>query len=153
MPSLEIRENYGRGFADDDFAFVYPMAHAISPSVPADLRREWEEGRTCLESRAYTACVVMVRRTLEGTCKQQGVKKRTLAESLRELRAQGLIDGTLAEWADALRVLGNQGAHFTGKAISRADAEDSLAFAEALLDHVYVLRKRFLEFQERIDTR
>jgi hypothetical protein len=62
------------------------------------------------------------------------------------------VDGVLAEWADALRVLGNQSAHFTGKEISRQDAEDSLAFAEALLDHLYVLHKRFAEFQKRINA-
>jgi len=92
----------------------------------------------------------MVRRTLEGTCKDQGVKAKTLAKGLQELRAKGLVDGMLAEWADALRVLGNQSAHFTDKEISREDAEDSLAFAEALLDHLYVLRKRFADFQQRI---
>jgi hypothetical protein len=79
------------------------------------------------------------------------VKAKTLARGLRELRDRELIDGVLAEWADALRILGNQSAHFTGKEISREDAEDSLAFAEALLDHLYVLRKRFAEFQKRLD--
>jgi len=65
------------------------------------------------------------------------------------MKANGLIDATIAEWADALRVLGNEGAHYTGKQVPRADAEDALAFAEALLDHIYVLRKRFEEFANR----
>jgi len=80
-----------------------------------------------------------------------GVKKKTLAMSLKELQKRGHIDGTLAEWATALRVAGNQGAHYTGKPVARDDAEDSLAFAEALLDHVYVLRKRFEAFKKRLD--
>jgi hypothetical protein len=150
MPSLEVREDYGAGFDDDEAMIVYPAPHRISTLVPAGLRREWEEARTCLDSKAYAACVVMVRRTLEGACKEEGVKKRTLAQSLRELHAQGLIDGTLAEWADTLRVAGNQGAHYTGRPVAREDAEDALAFAEALLDHLYVLRKRFEEFKQRL---
>jgi Domain of unknown function (DUF4145) len=92
----------------------------------------------------------MVRRTLEGTCAEQGIKKRTLAEALKDLQLQGIIDGTLAAWADALRVIGNIGAHYTGTAVSRQEAEDALAFAEALLDHIYVLRKRFNEFKARL---
>ena len=92
----------------------------------------------------------MVRRTLEGTCREQGVKKRTLAASLQELKSQGRIDGMLADWAEALRVLGNLGAHYTGRTVDREDAEDSMAFAEALLDHLYVLRKRFEEFRARL---
>ena len=33
--------------------------------------------------------------------------------------------------------------------VPRDDSEDALAFAEALLDHIYVLRKRFEEFARR----
>lgn len=152
MPSLELREDYGTGFEDDEPAIVYPAPHRLSPRVPIALRREWEEARTCFDAKAYTASAVMVRRTLEGTCADQGVKKRSLAASLKELQSQGLIDHTLAEWADALRIAGNKGAHYTGTAVSREDAEDSLAFAEALLDHIYVLRGRFEAFRNRIDV-
>jgi hypothetical protein len=95
----------------------------------------------------------MVRRTLEGTCQEQGVKERTLAEGLKKLQIRGLIDDTLAEWANAMRIIGNEGAHFTGLAVAREDAEDALSFAEALLDHLYVLRKRFAEFQTRLAAR
>ena len=151
-PSLQLRQDYGRGFDEDEPVVVYPAPHRISPSIPQPLRREWEEARACFEAKAYTACVVMVRRTLEGTCDEQGVRGRTLAASLKELQKKGLIEGMLAEWADALRVIGNQGAHFTGKSVSRDDAEDSLAFAEALLDHLYVLRKRFDEFRNRLNN-
>lgn len=151
-PTVQLRENYGQGFEEDHPTVVYSAPPKISSRVPLSLRREWEEARTCFDAKAYTACGVMVRRTLEGTCKDQGVKAKTLARGLRELKDQELIDGVLAEWADALRVLGNQSAHFTGKEISREDAEDSLAFAEALLDHIYVFRKRFAEFQKRIDS-
>jgi hypothetical protein len=152
MPSVQMREDFGgpNGFDDDEPGIYYPSPHRISPTVPEELRREWGEARTCFDSKAYTACLVMVRRTLEGTCRDQGVSKRTLARSLEELKAQGLIDGMLADWADALRLAGNRGAHFTGESVSREDAEDALEFAEALLDHIYVLRQRFADFQRRM---
>lgn len=150
-PSVQVREDYGQGFDQDDPVVVYPAPRRISPSVPEPLRREWEEAEACFKAKAYAATAVMVRRTLEGTCEELGVKKRTLAQSLKELRKHGFIDGMLAEWADALRIAGNQGAHYTGVAVPREDAGDALAFAEALLDHVYVLRKRFEEFRQRLD--
>lgn len=153
MPSLEVRDVTHEGWEYDEPGVVFPAPHRISPAVPYELQREWNEARTCLDARAYTACLVMVRRTLEGTCLDQGVKKKRLVDSLKELSTEGLIDGTLAEWADALRIAGNRGAHFTGEQVSRADAEDSLAFAEALLDHLYVLRKRFDEFKTRLDNK
>jgi len=153
MPSLQVREDYGIGFDKDEPSLIYPERRRLSTDVPAPLRREWEEAFTCFEAKAYTAATVMVRRTLEGTCKEQGMTKRTLAENLKELQAQGLINDTLAQWADALRVVGNAGAHYTGRSVSREDAEDALHFAEALLDHSYVLRKRFEQFQQRLDKR
>jgi hypothetical protein len=95
----------------------------------------------------------MVRRTLEGTCREHEIRSKNLAASLQELRAKGLIDDTLANWADALRLVGNKGAHYTGVPVAREDAEDALAFAEALLDNVYVLRKRFTQFKARLARR
>lgn len=150
LPSVQLREDYGGGFEDDEPVFVYPAPRRLSPEIPAALRREWEEAKSCFDAKAYSACAVMVRRTVEGTCMELGVKKRTLAQSLEELEKKGLIDGMLGEWAGVLRVAGNQGAHFTGEPVERDDAEDSLAFAEALLDHVYVLRKRFEDFKKRL---
>jgi hypothetical protein len=130
---------------------LYPARRDLSLLVPDDLRREFEEARTCFSSKAYTATVVMVRRTLEGICKANNIAERTLEKSLEKLKSSGLIDGSLAEWADSLRALGNEGAHFTGKRVSRQDAVDALDFTEALLDQIYVLRKRFAEFKRRRD--
>jgi hypothetical protein len=152
-PTIQAREDFGGGFAEDDRpATVYPAPQRLSPSVPNGLRREWEEAETCFRAKAYAACVVMVRRTLEGTCADQGVKEKTLGRSLKKLAADGTVDRTLSEWADALRIVGNKGAHYTGEPVPREDAQDALSFAEALLDHIYVLQKRFAEFRKRLET-
>ncbi|WP_131816787.1 DUF4145 domain-containing protein [Nocardia salmonicida] len=133
-------------------AAYYPSPRLLSDAVPPALRDEFEEAQKCFDSKAYRATLVMVRRTLEGTCADQGSTKKTLAEGLKELQAQGRIDGLLAEWADLLRVVGNKGAHY-GQTVSRDDAGDALHFAEALLDHLYVLRARFNAFQKRQQQR
>jgi len=65
------------------------------------------------------------------------------------MAVRGLLDGRLLTWADGLRVLGNEGAHYTGSAVSREDASDALALAEAVLDYLYVLAAQFEEFQQR----
>jgi hypothetical protein len=95
------------------------------------------------------AAVVMVRRTLEGVCANKGVKKMPLFKALEHLKENGLIEGRLLEWAQELRVLGNEGAHFTGHRVSREDAQDALALAEALLDYLYVFNEQFVEFKSR----
>lgn len=68
---------------------------------------------------------------------------------LQTLKSAGKIDGRLFEWAQALRVLGNEGAHFTEAEVTREDASDSIDLAEALLDYMYVLSAQFDEFKAR----
>ena len=125
----------------------------LSKTIPESLRLEHNEARTCFRNGAYTATVVMVRRTLEGVCAEHNVKDMTLVRALEEMKNKGLIEGRLLEWAQELRVLGNQGAHFTGKQVPRADAEDALALAEALLDYLYVFSAQFDAFKERRNKR
>jgi hypothetical protein len=149
LASVQVRADYGEGFEEDSPIIAYPTPRGLSWQVPEPLRREFEEARTCFAAKAYEATVVMVRRILEGTCRENNVQERTLVRGLAKLKEEGVIDSTLAEWADALRILGNEGAHYTGKQVQRDDSEDALAFAEALLDHIYVLRKRFVEFETR----
>lgn len=121
----------------------------MSAAIPSPLREEYEQARLCFEAHAYTATAVMVRRTLEGVCADNNITERILARPLEKMHTSGLIDERLFEWTQALRVLGNEGAHFTGRQVSREDAEDALALAEALLDYMYVLTIKFRKFQAR----
>lgn len=147
--SVRGREDYGNGFTASEYFNIFPEPRRLNSDIPLRLRQGYDEAKTCFSAKAFTATVVMVRRTLEGTCKLNGVKGKTLHAGLRELKENGLINETLSEWANALRVVGNQGAHFSEQNVSRDDAEDSLAFLEAFLEHIYVLQKRFQEFMDR----
>lgn len=119
--------------------------HSLAPPpVLADL----DEARKCLSVGAFNATAVMARRVLEGLVDGQGAEGRTLHDKLQYLATAGAIDPRLAEWADALRVVGNQGAH-GGPPATREDASDALAFAEAVADYLYTFRLRFDEFLAR----
>jgi hypothetical protein len=85
----------------------------LNPAIPEALRNEQDEARRCNRAKAYTATVVMIRRTLEGVCDNQ----RTLVRSLDKLRDEGRLDARLYEWATELRLLGYEGAHYTGKQV------------------------------------
>ncbi|MFI7123032.1 DUF4145 domain-containing protein [Amycolatopsis sp. NPDC049868] len=149
--SLFLSEDYGGGW--DEPTRVWPApGRRLGLSVPRELRDEHEQARLCFEAKAYTAAGVMVRRTLEGVCAVKGTKKRNLFEGLREMKESGAIDERLFDWAQALRILGNQGAHYTGTQISREDAEDALDLCEALLDYMFELTAKFTAFQQRRKT-
>lgn len=150
-PLLAYEEDFGEGW-DGEHTVVWPqIQRQLSIKVPSALRQEHEEARRCFSAKAYTASAVMVRRTLEGVCQDQGVSggRANLATMLEKLKEQGKIDRQLLEWSQELRMFGNQGAHFTGTTVSREDAADGLALAEALLDYLYVLSAQFVEFKER----
>ncbi|WP_405811546.1 DUF4145 domain-containing protein [Streptomyces sp. NBC_01520] len=153
-PFVMVEEDFGRGW-DGEPAVVWPMQQRpLSLQVPQALRHEHEEARQCFSSKAYTAAAVMVRRTLEGVCLDQGVassggRPKPLFKMLEQMKDEGKIDGQLFEWSQELRVLGNQGAHFTGTSVSREDAADGLALAEALLDYLYVFSAQFTAFKAR----
>lgn len=126
-----------------------PPRPPLSAAVPDPLRLEHEEACKCFDTRAYTAAVVMVGRTLEAVCVEHGFTSGPLHRRLREMKDAGKIDDRLYTWADGLRVLRNQGAHYSPIRVGREDAQDALDLAEALLDYLYVLAAKFEAFQAR----
>jgi Domain of unknown function (DUF4145) len=143
-----LQEDVGEGW--DEMARVWPNPRrSLSTAVPKRLRAEHHESVKCFDAKAYTATVVMVGRTLEGVCAEHGVRERSLTLSLKRMHERNLIDERLLEWAEELRVLRNDGAHYTGSQVGREDASDALALCEALLDYMYVLTAKFNEFRDR----
>ncbi|MFB7663975.1 DUF4145 domain-containing protein [Kitasatospora sp. NPDC056138] len=148
---LAVEEDYGFGW-DGEPAVVWPKkVRSTTYPIPEALWREQDEAKRCFSAKAYTAAAVMVRRTLEGVCVEQGVRsgRDTLVTMLRKLKDQDKIDDRLLEWAQELRMLGNEGAHYTGRAVDPEDVADGLALADALLDYLYVYSAQFEKFQER----
>ncbi|MFI0419833.1 DUF4145 domain-containing protein [Spongiactinospora sp. 9N601] len=129
---------------------LWPVAAGRArAAVPPALARELAEAESCLSAGAYTMTLVNVRRLLEGVCADHGAGGRTLYQGLRELRARGLVEGRLAAWAEDLREVGNAAAHISGAPVTRRDAEDAIILAAALVDHLYVVNRRYAEFRAR----
>lgn len=134
----------------DDPVRIYPSRERqLSTLIPEQLRQIHEEARACFRAKAYTAAAVMTGRALEATCSLNGIKEHTLQQSLAKMKEQGHIDGRLWEWAETLRTVRNAAAHYDSTVITKQDADDSIAFNEALLDYMYVLNTRFEELKER----
>lgn len=152
-PMLVLQnEYYGIPFDEDIPWRAYPpQDRVLSAEIPAALRRELEEARTCFKAKAYSATVVMSGRVIEGVCAEFGASARSLDQSLQKMRDEGHIDGKLADWAHLLRGVRNAGAHFdeSKPPIERQDAADALAFSEALLDYLFVLKARFDQLRDR----
>jgi hypothetical protein len=129
---------------------LYPQPDSrVNPNLPEPLKAAYGEAIACFKSKAYTATAIMCRKTLEGICVEHGVSGRTLVSSLKELKDKGIIENRLYEWADALRISGNEAAHDVSVTISADDARDILEFTNALLEYVFTFRDKFEEFKNR----
>jgi len=91
----------------------------------------------------------MCRKVLEQICLVQNASGKNLAQMIDALKASGVIDKQLYEWADELRLAGNQAAHDVDANLDSTDAGDLLDFTEALAEYIFTLRKKFEEFQLR----
>jgi hypothetical protein len=129
---------------------VWPRGpRALDDRIPPGIRQSVTEARKCFESGSYLATAVLVRRSIEGFCADQGASHGMLHRALQDLVEREVIDERLLEWADGLRILGNVGAHFTKQSVSKQDASDAIDLIEALLDYVYVFAAKFEEFKAR----
>ena len=131
-------------------AQVFPAPERpLSRSVPQPIRECFQEARDCLRTHAHTATALMCRRTLEAVAKDHGVEEANLATAIRAMREQGIIEARLFEWAEALRLVGNEAAHDVNRLIHGQDAQDVVEFTNALLEYLYTFRDQFEAFKQR----
>ena len=152
-PILITQDNIGNQVEGDIWdtpvrLFPADEIHA-NPQVPKQLQLSFQEAASCFRARAYTAAAIMCRKTLEGVCVANNIQQRGLMQSLRKLREDGQINDQLFEWADALRMAGNEAAHDVNITISSTDARDMLDFTNAILDYMFSFKQKFDQFKQR----
>ena len=113
------------------------------------LKESLSESIRCYRSRANTASVLMCRKTIESFCHIKESKERDLSKSLLTLKNNGHINEQLYEWANELRLSGNEAAHDIHSKFSKKDARDILDFTIAILDFSYSFKTKFDEFKAR----
>jgi uncharacterized C2H2 Zn-finger protein len=117
--------------------------------VPSNIKKIFTQAKSCYSKSLHEPAVIMCRKCLEAICEDLGAKGKHLAEKVESLNRTQTIDARLYSWATQLRLIGNDAAHDLTAVISRRDAEDSLAFLNALLLYIYTLEKKFSAFLKR----
>lgn len=149
--ALMMQQDFGPGW--EEATRVYPPTDRLAYNTPEAIRIAYEEATKCYGAGAFTACALMCRKTLEGICDAKGAKKGTLARRLAELKSGDLIDARLHEWADELRLGGNEAAHGVGVTVSAEDAGDIKDFTKAIVEYMFTIQERFEEFKARRTAR
>ncbi len=147
-PLLLVQEQWGDTW--DKPSRIFPVREdQVGWSVPKGIRNAFAEAARCLNVKAYTAAAIMCRKTLEGVCEEHKVAGRTLQERIQALKDTGVIEGRLYQWADELRLVGNEAAHDVSVEVSAQDANDTVDFTRAVLEYVYTFRDQFERFKQR----
>jgi hypothetical protein len=157
-PSLVSQD---RGQIEDDGVPGWSSADIIYPQpfrnfgfdAPSNIHKLYTEAHRCFQSKVYTSCTLMCRKVLEATCIELGECEGTLHSKIENLKSKNIINGQLYDWVTALRMIGNQAAHNVQANFSKDEAKWSLDFTEALLDYIFVLSKKFKEFNETISQK
>ncbi|GAB3774410.1 hypothetical protein FB382_003743 [Nocardioides ginsengisegetis] len=66
----------------------------------------------------------------------------SLAAKLTALKNAGVIDDRLHDWSAVVRDFGNSGAHDVDATLNYEDADDAIAFFEALVHYLYTFEMR-----------
>ncbi len=129
---------------------IYPLQDKqVNQSFPKPIKNAYQEALDCFKNESFTAAAIMCRKTLEGICRVHGIKTANLQSDLREMKDKGIIESRLFEWAEALRIFGNEAAHDINTTISMQDAKDIIEFTNALLEYVFTFNDKFNEFNKR----
>ena len=140
--------------ACDDLGNPYrlypPTGKFLDHTIPEPIRKSYEEASLCFrKAKAFTATALLCRKTIEGVCREHGIINRNLKSALEEMKDKEIIESRFYEWAEALRISGNEAAHDVTAEISKQDAKDILEFTDALLGYLFTFRFKFEEFNQR----
>lgn len=119
----------------------WPSAEGqVSSDVPNQISDIFLEGVRAMHANCPRAAAVMARRSLEAITVEKGQTSGALADRLKRLAANGILQPTLADWAKEVRLVGNVGAHFDPMdTVSKRDAEQLIGFVRELLRYLYEL--------------
>ncbi len=137
---------------DDDFIkadLVWPDEGNLPSTVPESVKRCYEEAAS-IKRIAPNAFAVQIRRAIEAICDDRGIKQGTLVKRLVELSSKGELPALLSEMSDALRIVGNIGAHSAEQDVKPIYVDAIDGFFRAIIEYVYIAPGKLAEFRTRL---
>jgi hypothetical protein len=136
----EVRNNV---FKYEYFEKIYPEPQPLDapPHTPENINRVYKTSVRNLRSGMdsdYEATGIMARKVLEMAANEAGGKGGNLFQKISDLANRRVITQALAEWAHAIREIGNEAAH-DDTPFTKEDAEQTTYFAEMFLTYLFTL--------------
>ena len=150
-PILVSQAEYIDGWGDPHR--LYPIQEKINPFFPEPLKKAYSEAQACFKAKAYTASAIMCRKTLEGICREHKIKENNLESSLKKMKEEGIIESRMFEWANTLRISGNEAVHDLSVTVAPEDARDIMEFTNALLEYVFTFKDKYEQYKKRQESK
>ncbi len=139
--ALAQEGNFRERHAEPFRFYPQPTQMEIPQSLPDQIERAFVDATNTLA--APTASVIMTRRVIEQTMKDQTPELNNLAlfDRIEAVAESGHIPKTMCEWAHHIRTIGNMAAHGDSEN-TREEAIEALEFCRYLLLYLYSIPKR-----------
>ena len=129
-------------FYEGRLAVIYPPTRIdFNPeNIPQNIINTFEQAITCHSTGCFVASAIMVRRTLEEVCVNQGTKGNNLKERIEDLESKITISKEFLDGMNELRILGNDAAHVEAKEyenISKEETTIAIECAKEILKSLY----------------
>ena len=123
--------NYWPGLADE-----------FSPTIPEDIRRHLNEARNGIDNP--NSSVIASATSVDLMLQEKNIEETSLNAAINRAKDQGLITEDMALWAHHIRIEANGSRHrkIGTPLATKEDAEQSLEFAVALAEILFVLPAR-----------
>lgn len=120
-----------------------------SSRVPSRVVAAFEEAIKCHAQQCFVAAAIMVRKTMEEICADQGATGNNLKERIASLGETVVMPKALLEGIDDLRLLGNDAAHLESRVyedVGQEEVEVGIEVSKEILKAVY----QYDELMERL---
>lgn len=136
----------GRGYA---VTGMWPERRSAlaPPFTPKSVESRFLDGEFNFASGRWNAAVGLYRATLDLATKALDAKGDTFFERLKWLAEQHRVTPDIKDWADHVRVDGNEALHDPDE-FSKEDAEPLRHFTEMFLRYVFEMPGRVAEFRK-----
>ena len=122
--------------------WLVPAIQQVSTEIPPAAAQYLVQARETLSSPA--ASVMVSASAVDAMLKAKGYKDGTLYSRIAAAEKAGLLTKDMAEWANDIRLVANDERHADEDALAKSpeDATNSLEFADALAELLFVLPAR-----------
>ena len=138
-------------FNVDDCEILHTFPKTVEPKAPdftpPAVERIYLQGLDNLRRRNHDACVIMMRKAVEMAAASKDAAEAGLARKIRWLAENHKITADMADWADEIRLAGNEAAH-GDEPIDEGEASSVAAFAELFLMYLFQLPGMLAERRE-----